>query len=137
MPKQSPHTPDYYAKVDAIVKMLLDNPEWIIKKRSNSLSNKISKDFNVSPQMAREYIREAKKIFIQMGKESIEEARLRAVRDRNSLIQRCRKANDRRTEATVLRDRDIILGVYVENININEKIVVKLPDDMKNDEKQN
>ena len=133
MPKtKDGHTEEYWTRVDEVVVMLLDNDSYLTAKRSEVFTNVVAEHFGVSIRQAQRYIAAAKREVRRIGKEKRDKAFLKAMRDREFLLQKAKMTDDYKLALEILKDRDKLFGLYVDEVrhsgavNYNVKIVEDL-----------
>lgn len=116
MPKtdQSGHTQTFWERVDAVLLILLDNPDWILKRRNDDLNLIVREEFEVENVQAGKYIKEAKTLFRKYKVNNIEQHRTKAILDREKVVRLALKQEKLQTALNAMRERDIIKGIYVE-----------------------
>ena len=141
MPKtEKEHTEQYYAKVDAIVNMLLEEPQWILRPRSHELTEMVKKKLDVKYDMATKYIRDAKAEFRKKTSGNFKTKQTKIKNMYLSLIRRAQKTNKLGTERLAIRDLATILGVYVEKADFNhtieqaEVVIIEVPENGRDNE---
>ena len=110
------HTGSFYARVDEVVSLLLDNVNWINNKRPAGLNDLIQKKYNVSKAQAHRYIREAQKEVQTVNDFNIEEKRQLAIYERENIILKAKKAGNLRLALDAMKDRDALQGLYTTKI---------------------
>jgi predicted transcriptional regulator len=141
------HTQTFYHRVDSVIQMMLDNPQWIAKNRNDDLNEWIQNEFDVGSDMATKYIQEAKREYNRMARQinsrNIKKKRQNAIMDRESIARRARKKGDFKSELAALEQRDILEGIYITktDIDLRTDVVVvpkaekrTMPDFEQNDE---
>ncbi|MFO7446223.1 MAG: hypothetical protein R6W90_07635 [Ignavibacteriaceae bacterium] len=108
----------FWARVDAVIDFILDNPAYLSAKRSGELTRSIIDHINkqagkeLSESTARKYIREAKKEIMTLSKSRNDKKLQRAIVNRESLLSRVRKEGDYKTEFMILKDIGELQGLY-------------------------
>lgn len=121
------HIEQVWQRIDAVVNLILENDRYLQSRRTKELTLIIAKKFNTSKRTAQRYIEEAREEIRKIGKSKKEEAFEKAIRDRELLFLKCKGVKDDKGEYIILpdirlaleviKDRDKIFGLYVENIN--------------------
>jgi hypothetical protein len=132
-----------WARVDAVIKLILDNPAYLHKKRSGDLTRNVVQQIkkqtkeNITERTARRYIEEAKKEIKALGKLKFEKKFERAIFNRISLIQRARIEGDLKTELNTLKDLAELEDLYPEKkVNLKGELLLKHFDPSKLTDKQ-
>jgi len=130
MPKTTEqHTDIYYARVDAVVLLILKNDKYMQSKRNGELTDIVKEQFGLGDvKQAQRYIRDAKAEIRRLGKAKKEKAFARAMRDREYIII-ANKGTDDRLALDAMKDRDKIFGLYVDESNVNFNASVKVVKD--------
>lgn len=120
-----------WARVDAVVSLILQNPRYIKAQRSGELTRVVIDHFkkekvNITDRTAQRYVKEAKAEIRRISKAKLQEKISKAVFARLSLIERCRTAKDFKTELATMKDIAELEGLYPEkNLNIKGELVNK------------
>lgn len=141
MPKTSAnnegHTHAFWARVDSVVNLLLENDRYLQAKRNAELVLIVIERFGVEERMAQTYISEAKKVTRKIADENKNKAFVKAVNDREYLFQKAKApfkddagkiigAPDYKLALDIIKDRDKLFGLYEENINIKGTVTNKV-----------
>ncbi len=134
MPKtENEHTDMIWARVDSVIQVILENDRYLQSKRIKELTDKICEQFDVSDRTARKYISEAKKEIRKYYKLNKDKAFAKAIQDREYLLQKVKGIKDPsgkkyiikpdlKLALEVMKDRDKLYGLYVEEVNVKGKI---------------
>ena len=130
MPKtETGHTEAFYARVDAVVVIMLKNDRYLQSKRRDEITEKIIAQFGVSNRMAWKYLAEAKKEIRKLSKVKKKNAISKAILDREYIIASSKSGGDDKLALEAMKDRDKLIGLYVDEVKmkhtgeITEKIV--------------
>ncbi len=115
------HTQDFINRVQEIVILLLDKQPLLEESKSNDLLAIIMERYAVQKRQAVTYLSEARLLINQLGKQNIKLSYLKAMYDREFLFRKSKDANDLRLALEVIRDRDKIAGLYVENYKFEKE----------------
>jgi hypothetical protein len=141
MPKtdanQNGHTESFWARVDAVVNLLLENDRYLQSKRNSELVQIVMQRFSVEERMAQNYISEAKKVTRKIAEDNKSKAFIKAVNDREYLFQKAKAPfkddtgkiigiPDYKLALDIIKDRDRLFGLYEENINIKGTVTNKV-----------
>lgn len=134
-PEQDEHTQFFWTRVDSVVVLILENDKYLQSKRNVELTKTIIEQFSVSDRTAQRYIAEAKKAVRRLGLEKRDKAFDKAIRDREFLFQKAKGTKgkdgkyidepDYKLALEVVKDRDKIKGLYIEEIKHSGEITVK------------
>lgn len=127
MPKtKDKHTDLIWSRVDSIITLILENDRYLKTKRMAELVSIVKERFRVEERTAFRYISEAKAEIRRIGKVNSSEALMRAIRDREFLLQKTKGIKNEKGEFTVapdyklyletIKDRDKLLGLYEEKV---------------------
>lgn len=129
------HTEIVWVRVDAIVNLILENDKYLHSKRNAELTQKVMGYFGISERTAQRYVSEAKKEIRKIGQSGKKEAFIRAIRDREFLFSKAKGLKndvgeyiinpDFRLALEIIKDRDKIYGLYVDEVNVNGEIRTK------------
>ena len=133
----------FWARVDAVIVLIMDNPAYLNVKRSGELTNTVIAEIKkqtgqiISDRTAQRYIKEAKTEIRKLSKHKNEKKLEMAIINRMSLLKRCRNATDLKTELATLRDIAELENLYPEkNINLKGELLLKQFDPSKLTDKQ-
>lgn len=141
MPKtdanQNGHTESFWARVDSIAVLLMENDRYLHSKRNKELVDIVMQRFGVEERMAQTYIQQAKIITRKEAARKKEDAFKRAIRDREYLFQKAKApfkddkgiiiaVPDYKLALDIIKDRDKLFGLYEENINIKGTVTNKV-----------
>ncbi len=119
------HSQHFWARVDAVCLVILDNDRYLQSKRSAELTAKIVKKFGVSERQAQRYISAAKREVRRIGKAKRDKAFLKAIRDREYLLQKAKSTEDYKLALEILKDRDKLQGLYVDKVEHSGEVTHK------------
>jgi len=141
MPKINGKNSDIlWARVDAVVSLILENDRYMQSKRNAELTDLVSEKFDISIRQAQRYIAEAKKEIKRLSGLNKEENYAKAIRDREYLYHKAitpsfifnKDAKDKngnyimvsdlKLALEVAKDRDKILGLYEDKITLEGNV---------------
>ncbi len=129
-----------WARVDAVVSLILENDRYLQSKRNVELTNLVAEKFNISIRQAQRYISEAKKEIKRLSGLKKEENYAKALRDREYLYHKAITPSfifnkdaidedgkfimvaDLKLALEVAKDRDKILGLYEDKITLEGNV---------------
>lgn len=121
-----------WARVDAVINHILDNPAYLHAKRYSDLTKTVVDKIKeltgaeITVRTAERYIKEAKIEIRKLCKLKHEKKLERAIINRLSLIQRARKAKELKTELLTLKDIAELEGLYPDkNMKHTGEITLK------------
>lgn len=121
-----------WARVDAVINHILDNPAYLQAKRHGGLIKSVVEKIkeltgdDISERTAQRYIKEAKGEIRRLAKLQTAKKYERAIMHRLSLIHRARKAKELKTELLTLKDIAELEGLYPDkNMKHTGEITVK------------
>lgn len=138
------HTPILWTRVDAVVNLILENDRYYQSKRNSELTKMVIEKFGISERTAHRYIAEAKSEIRKLSKKNVDQAYIRAIRDREFLYRKAisptfifnkdlkdEEGNlilvaDLKLALEVAKDRDHLQGLYVDEVNINGEVKNKI-----------
>lgn len=143
------HTLGYYLNVTRVRDLIAKYPTLLNKKNKKRFVSFVKKELKVSDAMAYNYIRDAYKEFIEIATADVQKTIATALNKLDNIERKAiEKINDplngpkylevaRRT----LRDKNELLGLYKNDLNINarlEVVNISLPkeDDLTEEEKK-
>jgi len=112
--KEPKRTDMMWIRVDSITKLILEKPEYLQDKRTKELESVICKQFNIGNRQARKYIKESKEVIRQMTTRDRETVFKKAIIDREYLIIKAKDTRDLRLVLEILKDRDKLFGLYID-----------------------
>ncbi len=116
----SGHSTQYRVRVDEVVALLLDKQSLLEGRKSSTLLKLIMERFSVSKRMAESYLQSALSEVESFNKSKLVDAFGKAMRDREFLFRKAKEKKDLRLALEIVKDRDRIAGLYVENYRIND-----------------
>lgn len=129
------HTEIVWSRIDSVVTLILGNERYFQSKRGGELNQIVMKTFGVAERTAKIYVSEAKKEIRRLGKAEKKKALLRALRDREFLFQRAKGTKDKTGKLTekpdyklaleIVKDRDKLLGLYVDEVKQTGEMTMK------------
>jgi hypothetical protein len=130
------HTDIVWARIDAVVNLILENDRYFQAKRNKELCQTVMEKFAVEERQAQRYIREAKKEIKKIGQSDKQQAYIQAIRDREFLFSKAKqpfkdeqgriiRAPDYEYALDVIKDRDRIKGLYIEQVQIASTVSEK------------
>lgn len=129
------HTEIVWSRIDSVVTLILENERYFQSKRNAELISIVMKTFSIASRMAQIYVKEAKKEIRRLGQAEKKKAMLRALRDREFLFQRAKGTKDKngkliekpdyKLALEIVRDRDKILGLYVDEVKQTGEMTMK------------
>lgn len=138
------HTETVWSRVDAIVVLILENQSYLGTKRNKELTTLVMKKFGIGTRSAQKHISIAKRELRKLGQEERKSAFLKAMQDRQFLIEKLKsalsiiedkknatkKGRSSRVETLyklleVFKDRDRLLGLYTEQMQHTGTISLK------------
>lgn len=110
------HHEKFWIRVDAILVLLLENEHYILRNRYKELLITVQSKFDVAEDTAKKYITFAKKEYKKLCDENLEEARQKAIKDREWLIKSSKADPESRKRDILefMKDRDKLRGLYVD-----------------------
>lgn len=126
MPKiEESNTDIVFARVDAIVVLILENERYLQSKRNKELADIVMQKFECKDRTAYTYISQAKREIRKIGNEKKEKAFKKAMRDREWIIQKSKTDGDTKTALLAMKDRDELIGLYKQVIEHSGTIALK------------
>jgi hypothetical protein len=126
MPKtEGKHTDAVWSRVDAVVVLILENERYLQSKRGSELAKVVAEKFHVNPRTAKRYIKEARLEINKIGKADKKKAFIRAIRDREFLLQKAKSDSDYKLALEIIRDREKLHGLYVDEVKHTGEIALK------------
>lgn len=104
----------FYTRVNEIIEIVLDQPELLDKRQAALLRDKIMKKYSCSTRQANRYMHAVREKILEIRERDASKALDRALTDREYLLRRAKSEKDNRLVLEVMRDRDKLLGLYVE-----------------------
>lgn len=104
----------FYTRVNEIIEEVLERPELLDRRQTPILRDVITAKYNCSERQAARYIRAVREKIGEIRSRDVETAMDRALTDREYLLRRAKTEKDGRLALEVMRDRDKLLGLYVE-----------------------
>lgn len=138
MPKiDDKHTDIVWSRVDAVVNLILENDRYLHSKRNKELCKTVMDKFSLAERTAYRYVAEAKKEIRKIGQRDKEKAFIQAIRDREFLFQKAKQVErdekgraigfpDYKLALEVVKDRDKLQGLYVDEVNLNGTVTNKI-----------
>ena len=134
--KEDRHTEIVWARVDAVVNLILENDRYLQSKRNGELCKQVMEQFQIKERTAFRYIAEAKKEIRKLSDTDKKVAFARAMRDRDYLFQTAKRGiknekkeyvvfPDHKLALDIIKDRERLNGLYIEEINLNGTIRTK------------
>lgn len=121
-----------WARVDAVINHILDNPAYLQAKRHGGLIKSVVEKIkeltgkDISERTAQRYIKEAKGEIRRLAKLKTAKKFEHAIVSRMSLVQRARKAKELKTELLTLKDIAELEGLYPDkNMKHSGEITLK------------
>jgi hypothetical protein len=115
----------FYGCVDAVIVIMLENDRYLHAKRNIELTETVAEQLLCSKRTAQRYIAEARKEVNRIGKEKKEKALARALRDRELLFRRALKKQEDKQALEVVKDRDKLQNLYVDQVKQSGEVTVK------------
>ena len=120
MAEEEKHDDSTWAKVDAIVELLLDNDKYLNRKRIPELTEKVKEKFDVDTRQAQRYIKWAKAELRKITKLRKEKALDKALLDREYVINSMKKVKGEgakriaalKLALDAMKDRDDLQALY-------------------------
>jgi hypothetical protein len=135
LPEESGHTDIVWARIDSVVSLILENDKYFQSKRNKELCDTVMKKFDVSQRTAELYVSEAKKEIRKIGKADKKKAFVKAIRDREFLLQKAKGLKDKSGKITekpdyklaleIVKDRDKLHGLYVDEVKQSGELTMK------------
>jgi len=126
MPRiEEAYTDIVWSRVDSIIVLILDNERYMQSKRTKELVQIVMEKFAVKERTAYRYLSIAKREIRKIGKEKREKAFLKAIRDREYLLAKT-KNTDYKLALEIMKDRDKLYGLYVDEIHHSGAIENKI-----------
>lgn len=104
----------FYTRVNEIIEEALERPELLDRRQAPILRDWIVARYNCSERQAARYIRGVREKISEVRARDVEAAMDRALTDREYLLRKAKLEKDGRLALEVMRDRDKLLGLYVE-----------------------
>lgn len=129
------HTDIIWARIDSVVALILENDKYLQSKRNAELVETVMKKFEVAERTAHRYVAEAKSEVRKIGKANKQKAFVKAIRDREFLLQKAKGVRDKTGKLTekpdyklaleIVKDRDKLHGLYVDEIKQSGELTMK------------
>jgi hypothetical protein len=129
------HTDIVWARIDSVVALILENDKYLQSKRNKELSDIVMKKFDVAQRTALRYVSEAKREIRKIGKADKKKAFIKAIRDREFLLQKAKGVRDKtgkliekpdyKLALEILKDRDKLNGLYVDEVKQSGELTMK------------
>lgn len=129
------HTDIVWSRIDSVVSLILENDKYLQSKRNKELVETVMKKFDASERTASRYVAEAKLEIRKIGKANKHKAFVKAIRDREFLLQKAKgiknKAGnfaekpDYKLALEILKDRDKLNGLYVDEVKQSGELTMK------------
>lgn len=113
-----------WARIDSVVTLILENTRYMHSKRSAELVKVVMKNFELSERQSQRYVAEAKKEIRRLGVPDKKRAFIRAIQDREFLLQKAKGTKDKNGRMSekpdfklaleIVKDRDKLFGLYVD-----------------------
>ncbi len=113
MEKQSQKDPNWL-RIATIVEMILENPDYLEGKNLKELIVEIKNKYSVGQRQAYRYLKSANQKVLDIKLRDTEKNLDRALIDREYLLRKAKTANDNKLLLEVMKDRDRLLGLYIE-----------------------
>lgn len=107
-------------RVDEVLELLLEKPN-LIRVRRSDLWRKVGERYGVSDRQAKKYVSWAFEKLAEITEKGLADKLKLSILDRESIIRRARRSGDLRSELAALKDRDALLGLYVERHEVTGK----------------
>jgi hypothetical protein len=104
----------FWVKVNEIIEMMLDEPEYMERRRLMEFVERIKAKYEIGQRQAYRMLKEAREELLQIKKRDVEKNLDRALTDREYLLRKAKKDLDNKFALEVMKDRDRLLGLYVE-----------------------
>ena len=134
-PDKAKHKDIVWARIDSIVSLILENERYLQSKRNVELTNIVMERFGVRDRMARQYISEAKREIRRIGVADKKKAMVKALRDREYLLQKAKGIKDakghyidkpdHKLALEIMKDRDKLAGLYVDEVKNTGEVTIK------------
>lgn len=126
MPKtEGKHTERIWVRIDTVANLILENDRYFQSKRSDELAEIVAERFDVDERTARRYISEAKREVRKLGKKHNINAFKKAIRDREYLFTKAKEGKNYKLALEVVKDRDELNGLYVQEIKHTGEIAIR------------
>lgn len=132
---ESEHTDIVWSRIDAVVNLILENDKYFQAKRNGELVEIIMQKYDVKQRQAQKYVAEAKKEVRRIGKADKNKAFVKAIRDREFLLQKAKGVKNAQGNYTekpdyklaleIVKDRDKLNGLYVDEVKQTGEITMK------------
>lgn len=128
------HSDIVWARIDSVVTLILENTRYMHSKRNPELVKIVMDNFTLSERQALRYVAEAKREIRKIGVADKKKAFVRAIQDREFLLQKAKgtKKNDKVVEKPdyklaleIVKDRDKLFGLYVDETKTTGEITIK------------
>lgn len=133
-PDDDKHTEIVWSRIDSVVALILENERYYQSKRNKELCEIVMKTFKIAERQAYKYIGEAKKEIRRIGQADKKKAFVRAIRDREFLLQKAKGTKkgesfvekpDYKLALEIVKDRDKLFGLYVEETKTTGEVTIK------------
>lgn len=104
----------FFIRVNEIIEIVLDDPDLLDRRQVGSLRKKIMEKYTCSSRQANRYICGVKEKLVEIRERDMDKALKRALSDREYLLRKAKNERDNKLVLEVMRDRDKLLGLYVE-----------------------
>jgi hypothetical protein len=125
LPEEEKRSDIVWARIDSVVTLILENTRYLHSKRSAELVKVVMKKFDLSERQSQRYVAEAKKEIRRLGAPGKRKAFLRAIQDREFLLQKAKgtknenkvvESPDYKLALEVVKDRDKLWGLYEDKV---------------------
>lgn len=108
------HKKTLQLKANEVMAMMLENPKYLDEKSRKYLIEDIKEKFGYRSRQAYRLYSLAAEMMLQVKAREVEKNLDRALLDREFLISQAKKEKDYKLLLEILRDRDKLLGLYVD-----------------------
>ncbi len=134
-PEEDKRSDIVWARIDSVVTLILENTRYMHSKRSTELVKVVMENFNLSERQSQRYVAGAKKEIRRLGAPDKRKAFIRAIQDREFLLQKAKGTKDKNGKISekpdyklaleIVKDRDKIFGLYVDETKTSGEMTMK------------
>lgn len=117
------HNELIWSRIYKTASVILSNNDYINKKRRGELNKIIRTEFNVSERTARQLIRSARFVILEVAMKNTDQNFGKAIVQREFIINSFLESNDLSKALDAIKDRDKLNGLY--NLETKQEITVK------------
>ena len=98
-------------RTNRVLELFIEHPEYLGETGIETLQTKIAREFKLKPPQVTALIEAARTKFDESVAGTVEEKRVRAILQRNMLIERARDQGDLKVVLMAMKERDLLEGV--------------------------